>query len=208
MIMQTRKRRRHEAVAVEKEAVNVRVDIMARLQHRLLQEVQGGQSVHPVEHMKYFQLCEEIMTNLDVRTLNALAGVSKKWREISESGRFWTMMCAKKGICNGAIDFCDLTNEFRSEKLHGHNDWPTSRSACAPKRGICYGAIEVARVLLIPPLPSSATPDTKWPSAYARIHSVCKPKAIHLRYERFVWNWRQGREQLKRAVRKSSRQHQ
>jgi hypothetical protein len=50
------------------------------------------------------------MSYVDMRTLNALASVSKKWREIGESRRFWTKMCVKKGICNGGIDFRDLTN--------------------------------------------------------------------------------------------------
>ncbi len=49
-------------------------------------------------------MCEEIMAYLDVRTLNALAGVSNKWREISESEPFWAKMCVKKDISAGSID--------------------------------------------------------------------------------------------------------
>jgi two-component sensor histidine kinase len=54
MSMQTRKRKRDEAETAEKEVVNVRVDIMARLHDRLLQEVEDSQSTHFVEYMKYF----------------------------------------------------------------------------------------------------------------------------------------------------------
>jgi hypothetical protein len=77
----------------ESKAVLMATDNRADMMSRLPQEVR---QLRTGEHSE--QMCEEIMSYLDVRTLNALAGVSNNWRQISESKAFWAKVRVKMGI--------------------------------------------------------------------------------------------------------------